>query len=186
MHVCILFKWNPLSHLGFHFNKNAHTHEQTTIGIHKVEVPKRMYTLFCCKPVVTKWENCLQPQRFYFRKWFLLCKRYLFSVSKLPLVIFRWFRFLLYQLGAYRCPVLIWLILLLSSLCTNFDLPHIKLFNWDTCHNMLEYYNFMKWDSVGCEVIPPTNSSTFISALILQKVSHSWSKLVTLGHSEKN
>ena len=57
-------------------------HEQTTIGIHRELVPKLMYTLFYCNPVITKWENCLQPQRCYFRKWFLLCKRHLFCASK--------------------------------------------------------------------------------------------------------
>ncbi len=37
--------------IGCDFHKNAYMHEQTTIGIHKEEVPKLVYTLFCCKPV---------------------------------------------------------------------------------------------------------------------------------------
>ncbi len=31
--------------IGSHFHKNAYMHEQTTIGIHKKEVPKLVYTL---------------------------------------------------------------------------------------------------------------------------------------------
>ena len=37
--------------IGPHFHKNAYMHKQTTIGIHKEDVPKLVYTLFCCKPV---------------------------------------------------------------------------------------------------------------------------------------
>ncbi len=54
-----LLKWDPMRtpkcdgvHIGSHFHKNAYMHELTTIGIHKEEVPKLVYTLFWCKPVV--------------------------------------------------------------------------------------------------------------------------------------
>ena len=39
--------------IGSHLNRNAFMHEQTTIGIHEKEVPKLVYTLFCCKPVIS-------------------------------------------------------------------------------------------------------------------------------------
>ena len=41
------FKWDPMRTP----RCDAYMHEQTTIGIHKEEVPKLVYTLFCCKPV---------------------------------------------------------------------------------------------------------------------------------------
>ncbi len=37
--------------IGSHLNRNAFMHKQTTIAIHEEEVPKLVYTLFCCKPV---------------------------------------------------------------------------------------------------------------------------------------
>ncbi len=53
-----LLKWDPMRtprcdgvHIGSHFHKNVYMHELTTIGIHKEEVPKLVYTIFWCKPM---------------------------------------------------------------------------------------------------------------------------------------
>ena len=63
-----LLKWDPMRtprcggvRIGSHFHKNAYMHEKTTIGIHREKVPKLVYTLFWCKPVV--WlgsESCYE------------------------------------------------------------------------------------------------------------------------------
>ncbi len=61
-----LWEWDSMRtprcdgiHIGSIFHKNAYMHEQTTIGIHKVEVPKLVYTLsFWCKPVHLKSWIC--------------------------------------------------------------------------------------------------------------------------------
>ncbi len=43
--------------IGSHFHKNAYMHEQTTIGIHKEEVPKLVNTLFTVLKPVRGWNK---------------------------------------------------------------------------------------------------------------------------------
>ena len=55
----LLLKWDPMRTppftgvcIGSHLNRNTFVIEHTTIGIHEEEVPKLVYNLFCCKPVI--------------------------------------------------------------------------------------------------------------------------------------